>query len=475
MNDQTPTYNKRIEVDSPAADDRESMLGNTDPEQPSSHQPTAHIIPRDNHNISRKNISDAALKVIRGLNRAGFQGYLVGGGVRDLLLEGHPKDFDVATDATPEQIKDLFRGARIIGRRFRIVHVRFGREIIEVTTFRGSHQSAEQSERGTRLENQRSAQSKDGMLLRDNVFGTLEEDAIRRDFTINALYYSPQDFSVYDYTNGMKDMQNRLIRIIGDAETRYREDPVRMLRAVRFAAKLNFIIEPTTAQPIIQLAPSLQDIPAARMFDEILKLLMNGKGRATYELMQQYQLFAPLFPQTQPCLNKPAANIMIEQALDNTDTRIRQNKPVTPAFLFAALLWPAVLEQQERLQAEGMPPQPAMHQASQDIAIRQQQYIAIPKRFGMPMREIWEMQLRLPRRAGKKAEQLVENRRFRAAYDFLLLREAAGEPTEKLGEWWTEYQTLSPDQRKAMTDALPSNEKRQRKRRPNQNTRNDQH
>lgn len=438
MNDQTPPFNKRIA--------------------------------RDHHNISRRNISDAALKVIRGLSRAGFQGYLVGGGVRDLLLEGHPKDFDVATDATPEQIRGLFRGARIIGRRFRIVHVRFGREIIEVTTFRGSHQSAEQSERGKRPANQRSAQSKEGMLLRDNVFGTLEEDAIRRDFTINALYYSPLDFSVYDYTNGMQDMQDRLIRIIGDAETRYREDPVRMLRAVRFAAKLNFTIEPTTAQPIKDLAPALQDIPAARMFDEILKLLMNGKARTTYELMQQYQLFEPLFPQTQPCLNTPEANSLIEQALDNTDARIQQNKPVTPAFLFAALLWPAVREQQQRLQAEGMPPLPAMHQASQDIAIRQQQYIAIPKRFGMPMREIWEMQLRLPRRAGKKAEQLVENRRFRAAYDFLLLREGAGEPTDGLGEWWTEYQTLSPDQRTAMTDALPGNNKRPRK-----NTRNDPH
>lgn len=474
MSDQTPTYNKRIETDSPAADNRESMLGKTNPEQSDSNPPTAHIIARDHHNISRKHISEAALKVIRGLNRAGFEGYLVGGGVRDLLLEGHPKDFDVATDATPEQIRGLFRGARIIGRRFRIVHVRFGREIIEVTTFRGSHQSAEHSERGTRPANQRSAQSKEGMLLRDNVFGTLEEDAIRRDFTINALYYSPQDFSVYDYTSGMLDMQNRLIRIIGDAETRYREDPVRMLRAVRFAAKLNFTIEPSTAQPIKQLAPSLQDIPAARMFDEILKLLMSGHGRATYELMQEYQLFAPLFPQTQPCLNKPAANILIEQALENTDTRISQNKPVTPAFLFAALLWPAVLEQHERLLAEGMPPLPAMHQASQEIAVRQQQYIAIPKRFGMPMREIWEMQLRLPRRAGKKAEQLLESRRFRAAYDFLLLRELAGEPTAELGQWWTEYQTLSPDQRKAMSDALPGNGKRQH-RRPRQNTRNDQH
>jgi poly(A) polymerase len=412
-----------------------------------------HIIPRDRHNISRKHISPAALRVMGTLLAEGFQAFLVGGGVRDLLLGGHPKDFDVATDATPEQVQRLFRSARIIGRRFKIVHVRFGREVIEVTTFRASHQD-EDSSQVSRTGNQQSARSENGMLLRDNVFGTVEEDAIRRDFTINALYYTTADFAVYDYTNGLQDLNSKIIRIIGDPETRYREDPVRMLRAIRFAAKLGFSIDPHTAAPIKRLAPSLGDIPAARMFDEILKLLMTGYGVATYQLMQEFGLFEPLFPQTHRCLGEPGASSLLLQALENTDQRTRQGKPVTPAFIFAALLWPALRSRQLQLIHEGLPEQPAMHQAAQEVTSRQQQSTSIPKRFSMPMREIWEMQLRLPRRAGHKAAQLMENHRFRAAYDFLLLREQTGEDTGELGKWWTDYQNRSPDQREAMTKAL---------------------
>ena len=424
-----------------------------------------HIIPRDQHNISRKNIGDLALKVMTTLHKAGFAGFLVGGGVRDLLLGGHPKDFDIATDATPEQVKNLFRGARIIGRRFKIVHVGYGRDVIEVTTFRGSHQPAEEAHKGKRPSNQKSVRSKDGMLLRDNVFGTVEEDAIRRDFTINALYYSNADFAVYDYTNGMQDMKDRVIRIIGDPETRYREDPVRMLRAVRFAGKLNFDIETSTAAPIKELAPSLSDISSARMFDEALKLFMSGYGVATYELMQQHGLFEPLFPQTQHSLKDPAAQTLIMQALENTDKRIKQGKPVTPAFIYAALLWPPVNQRQQQLISEGLPAVPAMHQAAQEVASKQQHLTAVPKRFGIPMREIWDLQLRLPNRGGRKAEQLFENRRFRAAYDFMILREQAGEDTGDVVQWWTDYQNRSPDQREAMSKALQNKGGKRRTRR----------
>lgn len=424
---------------------------------------THHIVPRDEHNISRKNISDAALKVMKTLRHAGFEGFLVGGGVRDLLLGGNPKDFDVATDATPEQVNKLFRNARVIGRRFKIVHVRFGREVIEVTTFRGSHQQPEEASKGKRPTNQKSARSQNGMLLRDNVFGTVEEDAVRRDITINALYYTTADFSIYDYTNGIKDLKDKIIRIIGDPETRYREDPVRMLRVIRFAAKLNFDIEKNTAKPIQQLSSSLADIPAARMFDEVLKLLMSGAGVRTFELMQRYNLFEPLFPQTQACLEDDQAMKLILQALKNTDERIQQGKPVTPAFLYAALLWPPLAERQRQLIANGVPDVPAMHQASQEILSAQQQCTSIPKRFGMPMREIWDLQLRLPKRGGHKAEQLMENRRFRAAYDFLLLREVCGEKTNGLAQWWTDYQNRSPDQRIEMTKKLGGNSNRRKR------------
>ena len=421
------------------------------------------IIPRDQHGISRKHISDAALKVMGTLHRAGYDGFLVGGGVRDLLLGGRPKDFDIATDATPEQVNRLFRNSRIIGRRFKIVHVRFGREVIEVTTFRGTHQQTEESTRGRRPKNQQSARSQNGMLLRDNVFGTVEEDAIRRDLTINALYYTTADFAIYDYTDGMRDLEDKIIRVIGDPETRYREDPVRMLRVVRFAAKLGFDIEAETAEPIYDLATSLTDIPAARMFDEVLKLFMSGKGVNVYELMQEFGLFEPLFPQIQPCLEQEHFHTLVMQALKNTDTRIRQGKPVTPAFIYAALLWPAVTLRQQQLLKEGVPAVPAMHQAAQEVVSLQQQSTSIPKRFGMPMREIWEMQLRLPKRGGRKAEQMMENRRFRAAYDFLLLREQAGEETDGLGKWWTDYQNRSPDQRVAMTENLQDKRNRPRR------------
>ncbi len=421
-----------------------------------------HIIPRDKHNVSRKQISHSALKVIQRLNEASYEAYLVGGGVRDLLLGGHPKDFDVATNATPEQIKKLFRNSRIIGRRFRIVHVRFGREIIEVTTFRAHHDQQDNHKDATRSEN--------GMLLRDNVYGDIRTDAARRDFTVNALYYCAKTFSIHDYTGGMQDIKRRRLCMIGDPATRYQEDPVRMLRAARFAAKLGFEIDPATAQPIRQLANLLDAVPSARLWDEMLKLLMNGSATATFELLREYDLIRHLFPATATELDKLYYLPMLQQAMVNTDKRIRSNKRVTPAFIFAALLWPPLDQRYQALLSSGLRPEEAQQQAATQVLTQQVMRVAIPKRFQITMREIWELQLRLPKRQGKRAERLVEHPKFRAAYDFLLLREDAGENLDQLGQWWTDYQAASPAERETMTAKLGrpdgSRRKRRRSRKP---------
>ena len=405
-----------------------------------------NVIPRDQHCISRKNISDSALKVMSRLRSQGHQAYLVGGAVRDLLLGGHPKDFDVATDATPEDIHGLFRNSRIIGRRFRIVHVRFGREIIEVTTFRGHHEDGDES--SPAKGGNHSRQSDKGLLLRDNVYGTLEEDAVRRDLTVNALYYDGGKFEVFDQVKGLQDLQDRLIRIIGDPAQRYREDPVRMLRVVRFGAKLGFDIEQKTANAIPSCAPLLGEIPPARLFDEFLKLFLSGHASATLEALLRHDLLPYLFDETSHILHEDDHDLaLVRAAMANTDQRIAEDKPVTPAFLLAALLWPVVRRAATHLENQGEPPMVAMHNAAQQSIGEACQQIAIPRRFSQPMREIWEFQLRLQRRQGKKAAELVEHRRFRAAYDFLLLREQAGEETNGLGDWWTQYQELTMEQR----------------------------
>lgn len=416
--------------------------------QPSTSSPETSrvVVSRNDHAISRRDISRAALTVMKRLQEAGHEAYIVGGGVRDLLLGGHPKDFDVATDATPEEAKQLFRGSRIVGRRFRILHARIGREVIEVTTFRGHHSEGEAHE---------AQQSEHGMLLRDNVYGDLESDAVRRDFTVNALYYTTNGFEVHDYTGGMQDIRDRLIRMIGDPVTRYKEDPVRMLRAVRFAAKLDFEIEPHTAAPLSELAPLLRNIAPARLFDEILKLLMSGHGVRTFELLRQYGLWHHLFPDNAATLENPEALELTRLALRNTDQRIRNDQRVTPAFLYAALLWPAVNAEQQFLMDKGIPPVPALAQAAQKITSAQLVHTAIPKRFSIPMREIWDMQSRLPRRNGERAFRLMELPRFRAAYDFLLLREESGEIPKGLGQWWTEFQQVDEAQRQQMIGELP--------------------
>ncbi|GAA6134168.1 polynucleotide adenylyltransferase PcnB [Oceaniserpentilla sp. 4NH20-0058] len=391
------------------------------------------IIPRKEHDISRDDISENAVKVLYRLKKAGYEAYLVGGGVRDLLLGMHPKDFDVATNASPEQVNKLFRNSRLIGRRFRLVHVVYGRDVIEVATLRGHHDNAEGK--------QQSKTSDSGMLLRDNVYGTIDEDAVRRDFTINALYYDIKDFSVRSYEGGIQDLKRKNIRLIGDPETRYREDPVRMLRAVRFAAKLNFKIASNTAAPIKELAPLMSNIPAARLFDEVIKLFLAGYAQNTFKLLEEYKLFEQLFPHTQQCLNEnDFYRRMINNALVNSDERIAQGKTLTPAFLYAVFLWPCVLETQKTLEAQGMPAAAAYHQATSQVLSNQQAHTSVPRRFTEVIRHIWDSQRRLERRVKKHLESILTHPKFRAAYDFLLLREQTGEELAGAGKWWTQYQ-----------------------------------
>lgn len=424
-----------------------------------------HVIGPGDHNISPQAISRGAATVVETLEDAGFNAYVVGGCVRDLLLDLHPKDFDVATDATPEQVKQFFRRSRIVGRRFRIVHVRFGRDIVEVTTFRAPHDTGN----GGRDTAHQSAQ---GMLLRDNVFGSINEDASRRDFTINALYYHPTDNTIYDYANGMADIAKKRLRIIGDPETRYREDPVRMLRAARFAAKLGFTIDAKSSAPIATNAHLLTAIAPARLFEETLKLFMNGHALATWRQLRTLRLAPHLFLDavTQPLGDNGNEyyRCFIEQALANTDERVNSGKRVTPAFLFAALLWPAVREAQLQLETDGLPTVAAWQQAGAEVTASQVQLTAIPKRFSLPMREIWELQPRLARRNGQQAFRLLANPRFRAAYDFLLLREQCGEDLQQLGDWWTRFQVAAEDERNAMIKAVAGNKRRRRPRRKTQ-------
>ncbi len=421
---------------------------------------------RDAHNISRSNICEPALKVLYRLKKANYDAYLVGGGVRDLLLNRDPKDFDIVTDALPEDAGHLFRNSRLIGRRFRLVHVHFGKDIIEVATFRGHEDVNEDDEEKDR-------HTRDGMLIRDNVFGTIEEDAWRRDFTINALYYNIQNFTIIDYTGGLEDLNNHLIRIIGDPEQRYREDPVRMLRAVRFAAKLGFKIEPSTEAPIYELGDRLTNVPPARLFEEVLKLFLSGHALATFELLQKYKLFDKLFPYTAVFLNPehPASrdvDAMIRLGLSNTDERIAQGKPVTPAFLFAIMLWHPMQGLVEQYIADGLRPLQAHQQAGYDIVSQQTGFVSLPKRFGMQTREIWSLQPRLENRSGKRAYRLLALPRFRAGYDFLLLRAHAVE-TDKipLCDWWTEFQEASDGAKAGMLKKVQG--PRRRGRRPRKN------
>ena len=405
----------------------------------------AIIIARDGHSISRKDIAPNALKVLYRLTSAGYHAYIVGGGIRDLLLKKKPKDFDIATDATPEEVKNLFRNGHIIGRRFKIVHVRFGREIIEVTTFRANHaRSNEISDNPARhqIKGLASAHSESGMILRDNVFGNIDEDALRRDFTINALYYTTDGFKVLDFCSGMDDLKAKKIRIIGNPIERYKEDPVRMLRAIRFAAKLDFTIEENTQKPIDELSYLLDSISSARLFDETLKLMTGGYAERTFEMLRRFQLGTYLFAPTLEALSESdgsSANLVF-LALKNTDDRLAKGKSVTPAFLFASLLWPVLKLYLAKSKNLGLPPQKAFQQAAQSALSEQLHYTAIPKRFTLATREIWELQQKLAVRTKRNVDRVFNSSRFRAAYDFLLLREKSGEELKGLGQWWTDFQ-----------------------------------
>ena len=409
-----------------------------------------HIITRDQHSVSRKDISDNALKVLYRLNKAGYDAFLVGGGVRDILLGLHPKDFDITTNATPEQIRSLFRNSRIIGRRFKLVHIMFGRDIIEVATFRAHCDS--------NIE-----QAKEGMILRDNVYGTIEEDAERRDFTVNALYYSVKDFSVHDYCGGLTDLRKRQLRMIGDPETRYREDPVRMLRAVRLATKLNLSIEPKTLEPITELAPLMEQVPAARLFEEYRKMFLSGKGEDTFKALQELGLLQKLFPATDTLLAEHQDfETFIHAALENTDKRIASDNTVNPAFLIAVFLWQPLLERAHQLETKGMNFNDAFFKSMGYMLSEQSRYISIPKRYSLVIRDIWALQVRLPQRFGKKVWSVLSHPRFRAAYDFLMLRAESDPSLREVADWWTKFQDADKATQQAM---LPKNKRRKGKRR----------
>ena len=420
-------------------------------------QPT--IYARADHPVSRSNISPAALKVLYRLKDSGYQGFLVGGAVRDLLLNVQPKDFDIATDAHPEDVRRTFRNCRLIGRRFHLAHVRFGHEIIEVATFRAAHTEIDEDHSVDEVEHR--AIDEHGRILRDNLYGTIEEDVWRRDFTANALYYSIEDFSIWDYVGGVEDARNRILRLIGDPATRYREDPVRMLRAARFAAKLNFTLHPGTQEPIGELAYMLDRMPAARLFDETLKLMLSGHAEASLEWLIRLELLPHLLPDVAAALEaapESAGARLVQLGLEGTDDRVHADKSVTPTFLFAVLLWPAILR------ALGTPDGPLpedpqrLLDASDQVIGRQLQRIALPKRFSLPMRELIMLQARFERRSGRRALRLLEHPRFRAAYDFLLLRAESGEADPELAQWWTDLQEASDEDRLAMVENRPLSE-----------------
>ncbi|MBI5007884.1 MAG: polynucleotide adenylyltransferase PcnB [Nitrosomonadales bacterium] len=398
----------------------------------------AHVIPYEEHGVGRDGISHAAQRVTDGLQAAGYQAFVVGGAVRDLLLDRHPKDFDVATDATPEEVKRVFRRARIIGRRFRLVHVMFGDETVEVSTFRRAI-DAEDAET-----------DEHGRILRDNEFGDQEQDAARRDFTANALFYDPATQEIYDYHRGYEDIRGNVLRMIGDPEVRYREDPVRMLRAVRLSAKLGMKLDPATAAPIFKMKDLLRNVPEARLFDEMLKLLLSGHAMPCIKKLRAMDLHHGMLPMLDVILEQPMGEKFVMLALQNTDQRIAEEKPTSPAFLFAALLWHEVLAAWKARQEAGEKPIGAMHAAMDEVLDRQREQLAIPRRYDTVMKELWLLQPRFEQRGGQRPLRLLALPRFRAAYDFLLLRCQSGEVDAELGTWWEEFQHAGDERRAEM-------------------------
>jgi poly(A) polymerase len=410
------------------------------------------------HKIDPALLSSNAVRVTHTLQQAGFKAFVVGGAVRDLLLGHKPKDFDIATNATPEQVKRLFRRAFIIGKRFQIVHVMMGQEQLEVTTFRGASSEA-------------APKDEHGRVLRDNTFGEQHEDAIRRDFTINAMYYDPASEIVLDYHGGMADIRTKTLRIIGVPEARYREDPVRLLRVVRFAAKSGFTIDPATRAPIQIMAPLINNVPAARVFDEMLKLLMSGQALACLQQLRKEGLHHGLLPLLDVVLEQPLGEKFVTLALDSTDKRIQAGKTVSPGFLFASLLWHQVVEKWTAYQAAGEYAIPALHLAADDVLNAQTDKLALQRKIASDMRDIWAMQPRFERRIGKSPYKLLEHPRLRAGYDFLLLRCASGEIDSELGEWWTAFMEADTEGRdlllaqkpKAAGEASPAKKRARRR------------
>lgn len=411
----------------------------TEPEQ------QVRVYSRAEHSISRSQISENALKVLYRLQKEGFEAYLVGGCVRDLLLGREPKDFDVATNANPDEIKRIFRNCRIIGRRFRLAHVHFGRDVIEVATFRGA---------GDQQANDLQVLDREGRLLRDNIYGTIEEDVWRRDFTVNALYYRLKDFAVIDYVKGMADLNAGTISLIGDPDTRFREDPVRMLRAVRFAVKLGFVLDEECQKGIHSVVDQLGSIPSARLYDETLKLFMSGYALQTFEMLSHYGLFKILFPSTEKSLVSKGGDIarqLVVRALQNSDDRMAEGKSVTPYFLFAALLWEPVQMRAKTMMAQGVGEYMAYQDAANDIIAKQVKSTALPRYITLAMREVWNFQSKFDVRIGSKPSRLITHPRFRAGYDFLLLRAETGGVSPEVAQWWTKYHLASETEQRAMT------------------------
>ncbi len=405
------------------------------------------------HKIDRNLLSNAALKTTEGLHKAGFDAYIVGGAVRDLLLQHTPKDFDVVTDATPEEVNRIFRRSRLIGKRFRLVHVLFGDETIEVSTFRGSHLEADGD----------SKVSDSGRIIRDNVFGSIVEDALRRDFTANALYYDPASQDVLDFHNGYADIKAGILRMIGKPEIRYAEDPVRMLRAVRLSAKLGLKIDPNTQAPIAKMADLLQDVPASRLFDEMLKLFLSGHAMQSVMALRAQHLHHGLLPMLDVVLEQPMGERFVMLALQNTDSRILSGKSANPSFLFATLLWHEMLAAWEGYKKQGHHAIPALHMAMTEVIATQAEKLAIHNRYSATMKEIWGLQPRFEQRAGKRPFGLLTHPRYRAGYDFLLLRCESGELPMELGAWWTAFAEADGETRAGMLQADTSPKKRRRK------------
>ncbi len=416
--------------------------------------PRLRIVPAESHGLSPDAISACATRVTKTLQNGGFKAYIVGGAVRDLLVGKEPKDFDVATSATPDQVRQLIRRSRVIGRRFQIVHAICHDEVVEVTTFRGAN--SEDANQQT---------DEHGRLTRDNVFGTIEEDAARRDFTVNALYYDPVRNEVLDYFDGVADLRARRLTMIGDPAQRYREDPVRMLRAVRFSAKLGFEMDTATRAPIRDMADLLLHVPESRLFDEILKLLLSGHANACIGRLRAEGLHHDLLPLLDLILDQPQGERFIRQSLENTDRRILEEKPVSPGFLFATLLWHPVLDDWKRRQAAGERSMPALFTAMAETLEAQRRKLAIPRRYDAVMKEIWSLQPRFEQRSGQRPFRLLEHPRFRAAYDFMLLRADSGELAEEISDWWTDFQQVGQEEREAMLVAEERPRRSRRRRR----------